>query len=54
LEEQAALRRQHAEPWVKEIHAECLKLRADLLPKSTLGEAVNYTLSMLGEAAALF
>jgi transposase len=45
-EERAALRRQHAEPWVDEIRAECLKLRSALLPKSTLGEAVNYTLNM--------
>ena len=46
LEERAALRRKHAEPWVEEIHAECLKLRSALLPKSTLGEAVNYTVNM--------
>jgi transposase len=45
-EERAALRREHAQAWVDEIHAECLKLRARLLPKSALGEAVNYTLNM--------
>jgi hypothetical protein len=45
-EERAALRREHAQPWVDEIHSECTKLRAQLLPKSTLGEAVNYTLNM--------
>jgi transposase len=54
LEERAALRRQHAEPWVEEIHAECLKLRADLLPKSTLGEAVNYTLNMWAKLRRCF
>jgi transposase len=42
----AALRREHAHPWVDEIHSECRKLRAQLLPKSALGEAVNYTLNM--------
>jgi hypothetical protein len=45
-EERAALRHQHAQPWVDEIHSECTKLRAQLLPKSALGEAVNYTLNM--------
>lgn len=45
-EERAALRREHAQPWVDEIHSECTKLRAQLLPKSALGEAVNYTLNM--------
>ena len=45
-EERAALRREHAQTWVDEIHSECGKLRAQLLPKSALGEAVNYTLNM--------
>src|SRR5580658_1320133 len=45
-EERAALRRAHAQVWVEEIHSECRKLRAQLLPKSALGEAVNYTLNM--------
>lgn len=45
-EERAALRREHAQIWVEEIHAECLKLRSVLLPKSGLGEAVNYILNM--------
>ncbi len=45
-DERAALRRQHAQPWVDEIHSECGKLRSQVLPKSTLGEAVNYTLNM--------
>ena len=39
--ERAVFRREHAHPWVDEIHSECRKLRAQLLPKSTLGEAVN-------------
>jgi hypothetical protein len=43
LEERAALRREHAEPWIEEIHTECLKLRSALLPKSTLGVSVRPT-----------
>src|SRR5580698_938670 len=45
-EERAALRREHARPWVDEVHSECLTLRSQVLPKSALGEAVNYTLNM--------
>jgi transposase len=45
-EERAALRREHAQPWVDEIHSECRTLRPQLLPKSTLGGAVSYTLNM--------
>jgi hypothetical protein len=45
-EGRAALRREHAQTWVDEVHSECRKLRAQLLPKSALGEAVNYTLNM--------
>ena len=45
-EQRAALRREHSQTWVDEIHAECLKLRSAVLPKSTAGEAVNYTLNM--------
>ena len=54
LEERAALRREHAKPWIEEIHAECLKLRPALLPKSTLGEAVNYTLNMWAKLRRCF
>ena len=44
--ERAQLRHEHAQTWVDEIHAECLKLRAQVLPKSSTGEAVKYTLNM--------
>jgi transposase len=44
--ERAQLRREHAQTWVDEIHAECLKLRAQVLPKSSTGQAVKYTLNM--------
>ena len=53
-EERAALRREHAQPWVDEIYSECWKLRAQLLPKSALGEAVNYTLNMWAKLRRCF
>jgi transposase-like protein len=46
VQERADLRREHAQIWVNEIYSECRKLQAQLLPKSALGEAVNYTLNM--------
>ena len=45
-EERLALRREHADSWVAEIHGECKKLRQSVLPKSALGQAVAYTLNM--------
>jgi transposase len=45
-EERMTLRREHAQPWAEEIHTECVKLRARALPRSALGQAVNYTLNM--------
>jgi transposase len=53
-EERAALRREQAQTWVDEIHSECRKLRAQLLPKSALGEAVNYTLNMWAKLQRCF
>jgi transposase len=53
-EERAALRREHAQTWVDEIHSECRKLRAIVLPKSALGEAVNYTLNMWAKLRRCF
>jgi transposase len=53
-EQRAALRREHAQSWVDEIHSECGKLRAQLLPKSTLGEAANYTLNMWAKLRRCF
>lgn len=53
-EERAALRRKHVQIWVDEIHFECLQLRAQLLPKSALGEAVNYTLNMWAKLRRCF
>ena len=46
VDERLALRREHAESWAQEIHDECVKLRAVVLPKSALGQAVSYTLNM--------
>jgi transposase len=45
-EQRLALRREHAESWAAEIHDECVSLRKTVLPKSTLGQAVAYTLNM--------
>ncbi len=45
-QERQALRREYSQSWVQEIHDECRKLRAEVLPKSALGQAVNYTLNM--------
>ncbi len=53
-DERAALRLEHARPWVEEIHSECVKLRSQLLPKSALGEAVNYTLNMWAKLRRCF
>jgi transposase len=46
VEDRLALRRAHAESWAAEIHDECVSLRTTVLPKSTLGQAVAYTLNM--------
>jgi transposase len=53
-DERAVLRREHALPWVEEIHSECLRLRAQLLPKSAMGEAVNYTSNMWAKLRRCF
>ena len=44
-EQRLALRREHAESWAEEIHQECVALSHTTLPKSTLGQAVTYTLN---------
>ena len=43
--ERQALRREHADEWVKEIYEVCQRLRRTVLPKSALGQAVSYTLN---------
>jgi len=53
-DERAALRREHAQSWAEEIYAECRKLRGQVLPKSALGEAVNYTLNMWAKLRRCF
>jgi transposase len=53
-DERAALRREHAQAWIEEIHSECRRLRARLLPKSALGESVNYTLNMWAKLRRCF
>jgi transposase len=44
-EQRLALRREHAESWAQEIHEACLVLKNFALPKSALGQAVQYTLN---------
>ena len=44
--ERLALRREQARPWVDEIRQECLVISHQVLPQSTLGKAVAYTLNM--------
>jgi len=46
IEERLVARREHAEVWAEEIRQECTKLALTVLPKSTLGQAVHYTLNM--------
>jgi len=46
VEERLALRQEHAESWAEEIRSECEALSRAVLPKSTLGQAVAYTLNM--------
>lgn len=53
-QERLALRREHADSWAQEIHHECLKLRAAVLPKSALGQAVHYTLNMWAKLRRCF
>jgi transposase len=46
FEQRLAWRREQAASWAAEIHDECWSLRQAVLPKSTLGQAVVYTLNM--------
>ena len=44
-EERQASRREHADSWVAEIHEACQSILREALPKSTLGQAAQYTLN---------
>lgn len=46
FEERMAARQEHAMSWVEEIREHCVALAPKVLPKSTMGQAVNYTLNM--------
>jgi transposase len=46
LDERHALRQTHAPEWLDEIHEQCLALKRDVLPQSTLGKAIGYTLNL--------
>jgi transposase len=54
VEERLASRRRHAEEWADEIRQECVNLRASVLPKSALGQAVGYTLNMWPKLRRVF
>jgi len=54
VEERLALRREHADSWATEIHDQCASLRKTALPKSALGQAVNYTLNMWSKLRRCF
>ena len=43
-DQRLAMQREDAESWAQEIHDECVKLRATVLPKSVPGQAVSYAL----------
>lgn len=44
VEQRLAVRREQALSWAEEIRRECVTLSCQVLPKSLLGQAVNYTL----------
>jgi len=44
-DERQALRREYADSWVAEIHEACQSIVREALPKSTLGQAAQYTLN---------
>ena len=44
-EQRLASRREHAPSWVADIHEACREILRDVLPKSTLGQAAQYTLN---------
>jgi transposase len=46
IEQRHALRQQRAPKLIEELHAALLAMRSKVLPKSSAGEAVNYTLSL--------
>jgi len=46
VDERLALRREHADSWATEIYDQCVSLRKTALPKSALGQALNYTFNM--------
>ena len=54
VEERLALRREHAESWAEEICTRCVALSSTVLPKSTLGQAVHYTLSQWAKLRRCF
>jgi len=54
VEDRQAQRRQYSEEWLQEIREACLGLRREALPKSSLGQAVAYTLNMWAKLRRCF
>ena len=54
VEERLAVRREHAESFVEEIHEQCVALSKSALPKSALGQAAAYTLNMWAKLRRCF
>ena len=53
-EERAALRKEHARPWLQEILDTARRLAVETLPKSKLGEALTYTLNQWEPLSRIF
>jgi len=54
VEERIVLRQKHAQSWAEEIRTECQLLSRAVLPKSTLGKAVAYTLNQWAKLRRCF
>lgn len=54
MEERLKFRQEHAMPWVREIREQCEIAAKTVLPKSTFGQAVNYTLNQWVKLARCF
>ena len=53
-QERLKFRQEHAMPWVREIREVCELAAKTVLPKSTFGQAVNYTLNQWAKLARCF
>lgn len=53
-EERKRVRREHGQPWLDEIHAECRRILTHSLPQSTLGKAAAYTVNQWDQLARCY